>query len=137
MATSTKTMRDIVTRAMRRLGVIRVDQIPDASEAAEVLRGLNGMMLEWPAEGVDTSHVELALNDLFPLDTKYEDGVSTLLAVRIADEYGATLKPATVTAAGECWKNLLAAYLDIAEEAEFDPVLVHMPSQRHLLDSFG
>lgn len=133
MAVSTKTMRDIVTRAMRRAGLIRVDQIPDAAEAAETLRALNGMMAEWVSMGVNTTPTEKALGDLFPLDSKFEDGVSAMLLVRIADENGVTIKQATGTAANACWLSLLAEYLDIIEEAEFDPALARLPSQRLLL----
>lgn len=136
MAASTKTMRDIVTRAMRRGGILALDQGPEAAEADEILAALNGMIFGWGKKGVIIpSYTAKTLNDLFPLDEAYDDGVTAMLAVRIADENGIALKPATVQAADECWKDLLAEYLDIAETAEFDPVLTNMPSQRLLLGS--
>lgn len=133
MAASTATMRDIVKGGMKRLGLLTLDKEPSGAEAAEYLTRLNGMMHNWRNMGVDITHTTLTLNGTFPLDEKYEEGVKAMLAVSIADENGKDLRPKTVDDAAECWKDLLAQYLDIAEEAEFDPALTNMPSQRLLL----
>lgn len=133
MAVSTKTMRDIVTSALRRSGLVPLDQEPEAAEAAETLTALNGMMTGWKKKGVDTSHTQKMLDDLFPLDDSYERGVTAMLVIEISDENGNAIKPATAQAADDCWKSLLAEFLAVAEAASFDAVLAHMPSQRHFI----
>ncbi len=127
------TMRDIAKGGLKRLGVIPLDQEPEAGELNEALTALNGMMFEWKNQGVDIEHTALELSDTFPLDPEFDRGVKAMLAVVMADEYGKDLRPKTVDDANECWKSLLAVYLPIAEQAEFDPVLTNLPSQRLLL----
>jgi hypothetical protein len=120
----------IVYGAGRRCdGLLALGDTPTAAEAAEWLGALNGMMHGWKSKGVDTEHVTLTLSDDFPLDPEFEDGVTCMLAVRIAGQNGKQLSQQTIDSANSCWNALLAAYVT-APETSFDPMLARMPSLR-------
>lgn len=134
MAASTKTMLAIVTGGYRRLGLLRNNETLEAEEAAIGLSALNGMMHNWRNYSVDIEHTSLDLADTFPLDEKYDDGVSAMLAVRVAGENGDEVPAQTARSASECWTSLLAEYGEFSSvTASFDAVLINLPSQRKLI----
>lgn len=71
------TVRDIITRSLRRIREVGAGQSVDADDAATALDALNSMMLNWPSQGVDAKYSALALNDTFsffvpPVDASSE-----------------------------------------------------------------
>lgn len=113
----------IVARALRRLRVISSGEDPSAEDAADGLAALNAMIAGWEADGVKVS------GDV-PLDARFEEGVVALLAVRLADDYGASPSAGVVSDAGRGWSRLQAAFKHIPL-AQFDTALRNMPSQRY------
>ena len=132
MADSTKTMLQIITMGYKRLGLLRHTETLSAAEAQDGLDAANGMIHNWRNYGVDITHTDKALADTFPLDEKFDEGFACMLAVKMADENGDQAGAQTRQTAYDCWKSLLAEYLTTPDEATFDAVLVHMPSQRLL-----
>ena len=113
----------IVARALKRLRVIGAGEDPSAEDAADGLAALNAMIAGWKADGVEVS------GDV-PLDARFEEGVIAMLAVRLADDYGATPSSVVVRDAEQGWQRLKAAFTHIPL-AQFDSALRNMPSQRY------
>ncbi len=59
------TVQTIVTRALRRGGVLQVGETPDAMESADALAMFNEMLFAWKAVSVDIGHSTAALTDTF------------------------------------------------------------------------
>lgn len=59
------TVRDVVTRALRRIRVTGAIETPEAEDAETALDALNGMLERWPALGVDAKYAPLTLDDVF------------------------------------------------------------------------
>lgn len=76
MATSAQ----IATRALRRLRVVAADQTPAAADLTAATDALDAMIASW--ETVPMS------GDVLPLDARFEDGITAMLAVRLSGDYG-------------------------------------------------
>ena len=76
MATAT----EISTRALRRIGAIDALQSPSSADIQTATEALNAMIASWEADGLS--------GDVLPLDSRFEQGVVAMLAVRICEEYG-------------------------------------------------
>jgi len=59
------TVRDIITRSLRRLREVGAGQSVDADDAALAVDALNSMILNWASQGVDAKYAALGLNDTF------------------------------------------------------------------------
>lgn len=123
------TLNDIITNAMRRIGVCPVGETPSAEEAAANLSVLNDMMLALPTKGVHTGWTALTLTNAFPLEDRHIEGVTWMLAEAIAPDYGHSLSAEQKKKAVNGWLALEADY-KILERLRVDPLLVAMPSQR-------
>lgn len=118
------TASEIVTRAFRRLNIIRSNATPSASQAQYGLDAFNEILDSWAGSGVDVT-------DDLPIAAKYERGVVALLAQRLAPDYGLQLPPQIEFEARDGWRTLQAGYIS-APEADFDDTLQYMPSQRRV-----
>ena len=96
------TVRDIVTRSLRRLREIGFGQPVDEDVAASALDVLNGMLLRWPSQGVDAKYAALTLNDTFYFFVPPEDASSEVIdALVLQGTWNAnTNSPALATGAG-------------------------------------
>lgn len=101
MATAT----EISTRALRRIGAIDALQSPSAADVSAATEALNAMISSWEAEG--------SSGDVLPLDSRYEQGVVAMLAMRLCEEYGKTPGAVLVRDAGNGWNALQAAYFAV------------------------
>lgn len=81
------TVRDIVTRAYRKIGVGGHGEDLEAAEMADGVEALNAMIFGWKLAGVDTEHTAVTPSDTFPLDAEYEEGTVYLLADRLSPDY--------------------------------------------------
>lgn len=77
----------IITRALRKLGVVSADEDATADQEANALDALNMMMHAWKLRSVDIEHTDLASSDTFPLDPEFEEGTVYLLASRLSPDY--------------------------------------------------
>lgn len=101
MATAT----EISTRALRRIGAIDALQSPSAADIAASNEALNAMIASWEAEGLS--------GDYLPIDSRFEQGVVAMLAVRLSEEYGKSPGAVLVRDADNGWNALQAAYFAI------------------------
>lgn len=111
----------IVARALRRIRVIGSGEDPSAEDAADGLSALNAMIAGWQADGIEVS------GDV-PLDARFEEGVVALLAVRLADDFGATAPAGVVNDAAIGMRRLEAAFLNVPA-SQFDVGLTRSSTQ--------
>lgn len=126
------TMAEIINRAYRKLGVLAMDEELGGDEAAVGLEALNGMLHEWSLRGVDLSHADLGLADVLPLSDAYRDGVTYMLAARIAPDYSV---PAAFDA-DDFFRAIQAAHMTI-EDVSFDRAVTEVPSKAARTASLG
>lgn len=124
------TALDIITGAMRKLGVIEANAQPSAEEAEQGLSALNDMCNAWNAQGIFTGFSTLATTaDEFILDERHHGGVKAMLAVYLAPEYSAAPSPLVMGQAYSAGLLLKADYRPI-DTLRVDTALQTMPSQR-------
>lgn len=83
---------DLIADALRELGVISEIQAPSAEQGAHALRKLNQMMAEAAADGIDLDFFpQTTLSDPCPIPAYAENGVTCMLAIRLAPNYGKTV----------------------------------------------
>lgn len=119
------TAREIVLRAMRKIGVVAHDEESDADQIASGVDALNMMIFAWELSGVDTNHVTLGASDTFPLDAKFEEGTVYCLASRLAPDY----EVPQAFDADQFFRGIQAAYLSIPA-ATMPNALIYTPSRR-------
>lgn len=118
------TVLDIITRAMRKIGIVAHDENMTADQSLNALDTLNMMMHSWAITMPSWSHSDLALSDTFPLDPMFHEGVVYQLASRISPEYGqAGFDP-------DQWFRQLQAYYFVAPGVRISPMLTNTASQR-------
>jgi len=116
------TASQIVTRAFRRLNIIRPNANPSATQAQYGLDAFNEMIDSWIGSGVDVS-------DDLPLAAQYEGGMVALLAMRLSGDYGIEPPPQIARDARDGWMMLQAGYI-VAPTADYPDGLKYLPSQR-------
>lgn len=125
------TVRDIVTRAMREVNLIGADETPDSGEANKAVDQLNAMAMGWSADSINTGWSTVVLSDYFPLEPRHEEGVTFMLAKRLAGARGTALTPDQMRLA-ELGENRLASDYKAIEGLRVENGLAMMPSQRPL-----
>lgn len=118
MATST----EIITRALRKLTVLRAGGTASAEMLNDALAEMNDMMDGYAAKGVNISPST-------PLPAQHRPALISMLAMRLAQLYGITASPGLASEAADGWLSLQAAYI-VAPNASFDTTLRCLPSQR-------
>jgi hypothetical protein len=115
------TNRELITSALRMLGVLDADQSASAEDAALGLEQLNDMMLDLAGEGVDLGFPpQDSVSDDFPLDDTEAAAVKPLLAMQLFTYYPSARLPPTLPAKAETNKLRLLrdAVLSNMEEAD-------------------
>jgi len=110
MATAT----EISTRALRRLGVVDALSSPASADVDAATEALTAMINSWEAEGLS--------GDVLPLDARFEQGVTAMLAVRLAEEYGKQPGAVLLRDAERGWDQLSSAFFPVAR-SQFESAL--------------
>lgn len=117
------TVRDIVERAYRKIGVVSEEEPMTAAQAANGLAAFNMLMHGLKLHGVDLSHVDAMLPDAFSLPPEFEESTVYMLASRIAPDNSFPAPDAD-----SFYRSLQAAYYQVPV-AEMPRVLVYPPSR--------
>lgn len=114
------TVRDIIERAYRKIGVVAIDEPMSAEQASEGLSAFNEMVSAWALAGVTLTpaFTDATINDAFPLADKFREGTIYLLASRLAPEW---LAPVTFDA-DDFFRKIQAAYA-VVNEVVINPAL--------------
>jgi len=121
--------KDIVTEAIRELGILDSTEEPSSEDTRDTLRILNRMMNGWAAQGVDIGHVDMGPNDEFMLNTEYEHAAVMMLAKEAAGIFNEPVTASLLQAHADSWGVIQAGYIE-APRTEFDRTLLRLPSQR-------
>lgn len=98
----------LITDALRALNVIRESQTPNANQQANVLRFLNQMMFAWEADGTVLGYFEQTTpSDTCPIPQWAEMGVTYMLALAIAGDYGADPLASVIKRADDGYQTIL------------------------------
>ncbi|MCI5040029.1 MAG: hypothetical protein MRY81_10125 [Donghicola eburneus] len=81
------TVRDIVSRALRKARVLEHGGVAENDNLVEGLADLNMMMAAWKLSAVDVGHTTLDANSTFPLNPEFEEGTVYMLAARISTDF--------------------------------------------------
>ena len=81
------TVRDIVTRAYRKIGVVASDEPMTPDQASAGLDAFNDMVHGWDVFGVRLGAIDLDLNSPFPLEPRFREGTVYQLAARLAPDH--------------------------------------------------
>ncbi|OOY15071.1 hypothetical protein [Thioclava sp. DLFJ4-1] len=117
------TVRDIYTRSLRKIGVLAIDETPDANMADAALDGFNDAMSSLAARGVGYYHANLTHDSTFPMVDECHNFVVNIVAAEIAPMFGRT-GPDT----RKDFMYLRGAFLTI-KEADLPETILEMPSQ--------
>jgi hypothetical protein len=110
MATAT----EIATKALKRINVIASGETPAAADLIDATDALNAMIAAWEIDGLS--------GDVLPIDARFEQGVTALLAMRLAEDYGKTAGPILQRDAANGWAGLQAAFFAVPQSS-FDRAL--------------
>src|SRR5262245_43326822 len=119
------TGREIVTSALKLLGVVGAGEVPAEVDVQEGLAELNRLAFSWDAKNVHTGWLAIGVDDEFPLEPRHEYGVIALLAECLQASYGNPLTPYALQRARAGW-NLLFADYHTAELLQTDEALQDM-----------
>lgn len=130
------TVAQVINRALKRIFVLGAGETTDAEDSADGLEAYNAMMFGFEADGltlhdesdVTYSHAAQALSASFPLADKHFEGVSALLAQRLAPDYGAEISAALAIDIQAGMNRMYADFFSIGE-VSFDGALTRLPSQ--------
>ena len=118
------TVRDVVERAYRKIGVVASDEPMTADQADHGADALNMMMHGWKLDSIDIAHSDVVLSDEFPMEPMFYEGCVYMLASRIAPDFSVAS-----FSTSEFMQRLSAHYL-IIDEVEMPLALLSTPSQR-------
>jgi hypothetical protein len=107
---SSSTANDVITKALRRIGVIEYDQAPDAAMASQGLAMLNEWMHGLPNVSVDYAHRDLAITDTVNVPDGLVAALITAFGGELADEYERVLTPRQMQRVDMAMNTLRAAY---------------------------
>lgn len=118
------TLSDIVTGALRKLGIVAEDEAASADAMSNGVTALNDMLHAWKLAGVDITHTTLTATDTFPLGDEYVEGTKYVLASRLSPDYQV---PQSFDA-DDWFRKIQAAYATIST-VTMPTALTRMPSR--------
>lgn len=124
------TARDIVVSALRRAGIVGIDDQPEAADAEYSLELLNDMINGWETLDLDFSHTNFSLSTAIDSEfpAEYHEGLKILLSSAIAPAY--SLSPPDVRGFdSQSWLNKFLNYKQTHTDLSVDAGLLNLPSQ--------
>lgn len=116
------TYGDIVTRALRLIGVLYETETPSAEQGADALSQLNAMMAYWETDGVRIGYFSGdSTTETLNLDTRYRVPLEYNLALWLAPQFEREPSPIVATIAVDSYGKLLREAV-LANRVESSPV---------------
>lgn len=112
MATATQ----IATRALKRLRIVAAGQTPSAEAIEDATEALDAMIAAWEATSLS--------GDVLPLDSRFEQGLVAMLAVRLAGDYGKQPDAVLLRDAEQGQRALDGAFFAVPQQ-KFDSAVVY------------
>ena len=95
----------LATRALKRIRVIGAEEDPAAADQADVIQALVDMHASWTADGLTVPGL--------PLETRFDQAVIAMLAVRVAGDFGRALDEVLVRDARRGERQVKAAFFGV------------------------
>lgn len=121
------TARDVIKRALRLIGVTAAAEDPSAEDADVALTAFNAMMHALSQDGIRYEHDTLSLDGAINMPDPEIRAITAMLAVEIAPEFGAPVRPDVLQTATDGRSALRASYFTL-DVADIDPALQTQPS---------
>lgn len=118
------TVRDLIQRSYRKIGVVAHDDVMTDDQAAGGLVAWNDMMFGLPLLGINIEHTEQALNDDISVQSLFIEGLVYLLARRIAPDMQVAWPDE------DQWTRAIQAATFMPRRIRVDRALMTTPSQR-------
>ncbi len=116
----------MITKALRKAGVIRENQSASAEQNRDAIDTFNGLMSQFDADGVDLGDYPVTvIGDTLDLEREHEEPVKTLFALALQIDHGLPLDEGLVFLADRAEKFLLRNTF-----VKPDPNLNHTPLGR-------
>jgi len=116
------TALDLVTQAMKSIGVLEQGETPSGAEGVDGLAALNQMLSSWIHDGIDLEYENVALSDTMTYADDHMGPFRYNLAVRLAPEFGVMPSPLVMGMANDGYLQLQREYLD-PDTLEIDEML--------------
>ena len=110
------TAQQIATRALRRIRVVGSEDTVSAADMQAATDALDAMIASWEAFGLS--------GDVLPLSGRFDQAITAMLAVRLAEEYGKEPGPVLLRDATDGWGSIQSAHL-VVPASTFDSGLKH------------
>ena len=110
------TAQQIATRALRRIRVVGAEDTVSAADMQAATDALDAMIASWEAYGLS--------GDVLPLSGRFDQAITAMLAVRLAEEYGKQPGPVLLRDATEGWGSIQSAHL-VVPASTFDSGVKH------------
>ena len=118
------TVRDICTRALRKIDVIGIGDAAEGEEIAEAVDVYNDMLHGWRLRGVDIGHTTQEAGDTFQLPDEFVEGTVYVLASRLSPNF---MVPPSFDA--DDWFRMIQAHYAEIEPVRFERGLTFPPSR--------
>ena len=116
------TLNDICERAMRKIGVVAIDEAMNADQAKHAQETFNAIVSGWGLRGTEAPVGPVSLADAFPLPARFEQAMVYLLADELAVDYE---RPGMGMKAVEA-KRDIAAYFHVVPQVKADNAMLRI-----------
>lgn len=117
------TARDVLTGALRRMGILSQYEDMTADQGANGLSALNDLLAGFNAEGINYAHTDLTtLDGIINVPDELRRSVILMAVRELADPYGFQLTPQLLLQIDDA-RNSLQAYYELTPEAVSERLL--------------
>lgn len=116
------TANDVISLALKDIGVLAADETAEAADAADALDTLNQMLVMWEAQGISLGFAEVELATALNVPKFAILAIRHNLAVLLAPSYSTQAAPAVQMLANDGRETLRSFSME-PQEATFD----HLP----------
>ena len=120
------TLGDMITKALRKAGVIRENESPTAEQSRDAIDTFNGLMAQYDADGIDIGDYPVTVvGDELDIEREHEEAVKTVFALALQIDHRLATDEGLVALAVRSEKFLLRNTF-----VRPDPDLNHTPLGR-------
>ncbi len=83
------TLGDMITKALRKAGVIRENDSPSAEQSRDAIDTFNGFMAQYDADGIDLGDYPVtAVEDVLDIEREHEEAIKAIFALILQIDHG-------------------------------------------------
>lgn len=116
------TLNNICERALRKIGVVAIDEPMNADQGLHAQEAYNAMVAGWGLRGVEAPVSPVTLQDAFPFPPRFEEAITYLLADNLAIDYS---RPSVGMRAAQALRDI-KAFFHVVPLAKANPALLRV-----------